>query len=230
MHCSYPYACEVRMDASTLEAQIRAAARVVTRHRLVTAFGHISARSGPGRFLMTPPIALGALDDNTPLLEVNLEAEALPPGVAGETWIHWAIYRSRPEVGAICRGQPESVHPLAALGGPIRPIHGQGAWVSAHVPVLDDATLVRSRPAGEALAGTLAGQSALIMRGNGAVALGGSVPEAVTRLWLLDVSARMILQARAAGVPKELSDTEVAYWQRSAPELMPRLWAYLAQA
>lgn len=213
-----------------LEAQIHAAARVMTRHRLVTAFGHISARSGPAHFLMTPPIALATLDNDTPLLEVNLEAEALPPGVPGETWIHWAIYRSRPDVGAICRGQPESVHPLAALGGPIRPIHGQGAWVSVQVPVLDDATLVRSRPAGELLADALAGQNALLMRGNGAVTLGASVPEAVTRLWLLDVSARMILQARGAGLPKELSDSEIASWQRSAPELMPRLWAYLAQA
>lgn len=218
------------MDTSVLEAQIRAAARVMVRHRLVTAFGHVSVRSGPARFLMTPPIALGALDDDTSLLEVDLESEALPPGVPGETWIHWTIYRLRPEVESICRGQPESVHPLATLGGPVRPIHGQGAWVSAHVPVLDDATLIRSRPAGDTLAGTLGRQNALLMRGNGAVTLGASLPEAVTRLWLLDVSARMILQARASGTPKELSDDEIASWQRSAPELLPRLWAYLLAA
>ena len=208
--------------------EIVLAAGVLARHGLVTAFGHVSERLDLRSALLTPPRALGALSEADVLVRLDLEAPELPDGAPGEAWMHWAIYRSRPDVRAICRGQPPSSHPLGALGGPIRPIHGQGAWVSSTLAVFDDARLVRSRAAGEQLAARLADQDAIILLGNGALAVGASVAEAATRLWLLEASARYILQARAAGMPQELSDEEIAAWQRAAPTLMARLWEHLS--
>jgi HCOMODA/2-hydroxy-3-carboxy-muconic semialdehyde decarboxylase len=208
--------------------EIVQAARVLARHRLVTAFGHVSERLDSRSALLTPPRALGVLSETDAMVTLDLEAPELPAGAPGEAWMHWAIYRSRPDVRAICRGQPPSSHPLGALGGPIRPIHGQGAWVSGALAVFDDARLVRTRAAGERLAECLADQDTIILRGNGALAVGASVAEAATRLWLLEVSARYILQACSAGTPQALSDQEIAAWRLAAPELMARLWEHLS--
>jgi len=208
--------------------EIVRAARALSRHGLVTAFGHVSERLDARYALLTPPRALGALSEANALVTLDLEAPELAQGAPGEAWMHWAIYHSRPDVHAICRGQPPSSHPLGALGGPIRPIHGQGAWVSRALTVFDDARLVRTRAAGEQLAACLAEQDAIILRGNGALAVGASVAEAATRLWLLEVSARYILQARAAGTPQTLSDDEITAWRLAAPDLMERLWEHLS--
>jgi HCOMODA/2-hydroxy-3-carboxy-muconic semialdehyde decarboxylase len=208
--------------------EIVRAAHMLARHGLVTAFGHVSERLDLRFALLTPPRALSALSEADVLVTLDLDAPELPSGAPGEAWMHWAIYRSRPDVRAICRGQPPNSHPLGALGGPIRPIHGQGAWVSSTLAVFDDARLVRTRAAGEQLAACLADQDAIILRGNGALAVGASVAEAATRLWLLEVSARYILQARAAGMPQALSDQEIAAWRLAASDLMARLWEYLS--
>jgi len=208
--------------------EIVRAAGVLARHGLVTAFGHVSERLDLRFALLTPPRALDALSADDLLVTLDLDAPELPDGAPGEAWMHWAIYRSRPDVRAICRGQPPSSHPIGALGGPFRPIHGQGAWVSSTLVVFDDARLVRTRAAGEQLAARLADQDAIILRGNGALAVGASVAEAATRLWLLEASARYILQARAAGMPQELSDEEIAAWRLAAPDLMARLWEHLS--
>jgi HCOMODA/2-hydroxy-3-carboxy-muconic semialdehyde decarboxylase len=208
--------------------EIVRAAGVLARHGLVTAFGHVSERLDPRFALLTPPRALDALSEDDVLVTLDLDAPELPDGAPGEAWMHWAIYRSRPDVRAICRGQPPSSHPIGALGGPFRPIHGQGAWVSNTLVVFDDACLVRTRGAGEQLATRLADQDAIILRGNGALAVGASAAEAATRLWLLEASARYTLQARAAGMPQALSDEEIAAWRLAAPDLMARLWEHLS--
>jgi HCOMODA/2-hydroxy-3-carboxy-muconic semialdehyde decarboxylase len=208
--------------------EIVRAAGVLARHGLVTAFGHVSERLDLRFALLTPPRALDALSEDDVLVTLDLDAPELPDGAPGEAWMHWAIYRSRPDVHAICRGQPPSSHPIGALGGPFRPIHGQGAWVSNTLVVFDDARLVRTRGAGEQLAVRLADQDAIILRGNGALVVGASVAEAATRLWLLEASARYILQARAAGMPQALSDEEIAAWRLAAPDLMSRLWEHLS--
>lgn len=209
-------------------SELITAAHVLARHRLVTAFGHASQRLDDTRFVMTPPRPLGSLTPADALVEVSLREEKLPPAAPGEAWIHWAMYRQRPDLHSVCRAQPEIVHVVAAAALPIRPIHGQGAWVAAgEVPVFDDARLIRSRAAGEALARTLGNGNAVLLRGNGAVTAGTSVGEAVTLMWLLEVSARFNWQAASAGTPVALNAEELALWEQVRPELLPRLWAYL---
>jgi HCOMODA/2-hydroxy-3-carboxy-muconic semialdehyde decarboxylase len=212
------------------------AARVMAAQGLVTAFGHISARvEGPGgpACLITP--AADLLDVvEADLVTVStadlLRARAapiLPQRAPRETWLHLAIYQRRPDVMAVARGQPLSTFVAGALAAELEPIHGQAAWLGRRVPVHPDAALVRSQPAGEAAATSLGEQQALVLRGNGAVAVGATAAEAVTRLWLLDTACRVWVQAKAAGRPAGLSDDEVAGWQAAAPPLLARLWDHL---
>lgn len=210
-------------------SELLTGARVLAQERLVTAFGHISRRVDERHFEITPGRPLGSLTAADPLVTVSLD-EGKPPGpVPGEFWLHWAIYRLRPDVKAICRAQPEVATALAATGVRIRPLHGQGAFLGREVPIYDDARLIRSQDLGEALAERLGDARALLMRGNGAVTVGSSVGEAVARMWLLERSAEMNWRAAVTGTDlHELSEEEFLSWQAVSGEITGRIWAHLA--
>ncbi|MBA4116726.1 MAG: class II aldolase/adducin family protein, partial [Rubrobacter sp.] len=194
---------------------------------LVTAFGHVSAREeGQESFLITPPKPLGSLEPDESLLEVSLADGELPEGVPREAWVHWAIYNARPDVGGICRAQPPISTAVTSAGIPIRPLHGQGAFLGEEVPVYDDARLIRSRQAGETLAEDLTNAGGIVMRGNGAVTVGSSVGAAAARMWVLEVSAE-INRTAAAGKPQVLNEEEFSYWESVSEEILSRIWAYL---
>ena len=74
--------------------------------------------------VITPPIAPG---DVTADVLVTLDAAAgeLPAGTAPETWAHLAVYRARPDVGAVARAQPEVAFAAAAIAEELAPLHGQ---------------------------------------------------------------------------------------------------------
>jgi HCOMODA/2-hydroxy-3-carboxy-muconic semialdehyde decarboxylase len=209
-----------------LHEDVIAAAGALDAEGLVTAFGHVSAREGQDSFLITPPKPLGSLEPDESLLEVSLAEDKLPEGVPGEAWIHWAIYKSRPDVGGLCRAQPPISTAVASAGMPIRPLHGQGAFLGEEVPVYDDARLIRGREAGEALAGDLGSAGGIIMRGNGAVTVGKSVGAAVARMWVLEVSAEINRMA-TVGTPRALSEEEFSYWESVSEEILERIWSYL---
>ncbi len=211
-----------------MREEIIAAAHSLAAEGLVTAFGHVSVREEEqDSFLITPPKPLGSLEPEEPLLEVSLAEDELPQGVPGEAWVHWAIYNGRPDVEGICRAQPPISMALASAGVPIRPLHGQGAFLGEEVPVYDDARLIRSREAGEKLAQRLGDAGGIIMRGNGAATVAKSVGAAMARMWVLEVSAEFNRTAAAAGTPQVLGEEEFSYWESVSEEILERIWSYL---
>ena len=216
-----------------------AAARALAASGLVDAFGHLSVRLGPDDALITPPLPLSRLGEVGELLELPLgELEQLPDALPKEAWVHWALYRADPDLGAVCRAQPPAPLAVAAITDELPALHGQGALLGAAVPVFDDARLVRDRSRAEALAARLgdcpqgAGHAAraLIMRGNGALAVAETPGWAVARMALLERSSQVYLAAAAAGGPRPLRPEEIEFWQASGDELLDRLWAHLRDA
>ncbi|MPV90204.1 class II aldolase/adducin family protein [Georgenia ruanii] len=202
------------------------AGHALARHGLVTAFGHVSTRMDGTTWAITAPLPLGRLTPEA-VQVLDLAAPDLGDGVPREAWIHRAIAHVRPDVGAVCRAQPPTATALAAAGVPVRPLHGQGAFLGPVVPVHDDPRLVREPDAAVRLAETLGAAPAVVMRGNGAVTVGGDVAEAVALMWVLEQSARLTATAAASGTPRPLDDDEQAAWRTVAPELLHRIWNYL---
>jgi HCOMODA/2-hydroxy-3-carboxy-muconic semialdehyde decarboxylase len=211
--------------SDALRDEVALAARVLARHGLVTAFGHVSARVGE-RVVVTPPIAPGEVTADA-LVTVDLAAEELPAGAAPETWGHLAVYRARPDVAAVARAQPESAFAAAAVATELAPLHGQAAWLGRRVPVHPTARLLRTPALAAAAAATLADADAVLLRGNGALTVGDSPGLAVARMWLLDASCRVHLSA-AGHDPRPLDDDDVDAWRAAAPPLLERLWRHLA--
>lgn len=214
-------------DAAAVAAagEIVRAARTLSRLGLVTAFGHVSLRSGDD-VLITPPVDLGQVLDHE-ILRLPLSTTTLPADVPGEAWIHLAAYRARPDVVAVVRALPESAFAVGAVTSRITPIHGQGAMLGDSVPVHDDARLMRSWDIARAVAATLGDSDAVVIRGNGAVTTGTTPGHAVARMWLLDVTCRLYLDARAAGHANALSADEIQTWRAATPPLLDRLWKHL---
>ena len=204
---------------------------MLSRLGLVTAYGHVSARSGTS-MLITPAADLALVTESS-VLEVPLSASAssaLPAGVPVEAWAHLALYRARPDAAAIARAQPASAFAAAATVTSLVPLHGQAAWLGESVPVHDGAVLLRSLELAESAARSLPAGEALLLRGNGALTLGATPGIAVARMWLLSAACDDYLAAHAAaaaGRVTPLSAAEVASWRAVRDELLPRLWQHL---
>lgn len=215
------------MPIAQLSTELAPAGRALHRAGLVNAFGHVSARIDDGRLLLTPPRPLGELTDDQ-FTEININVGELPTGVPREAWIHIAIAKARPDVGAICRAQPPSTSAVAATLSAIPPLHGQGALLGPAVPVFQNARLIREPQLGKELAATLGNGYACVLKGNGAVTVGRNVGEAVARMWILEESCRITLAAAAAGLmPVALTEDEQNAWFETGAELLDRIWDYL---
>jgi ribulose-5-phosphate 4-epimerase/fuculose-1-phosphate aldolase len=201
------------------------AARVLAALGLVTAYGHVSARTG-GNVLITPAADLAGVEA-ADIVEIQGDATALPAGAPAESWLHLCLYRARPDVDAIVRAQPPAAFAAAATTRELRPYHGQASWLGRVVPVHDDARLLRTPELAEAAAHAIGDGEALLLRGNGAVTAGTSPGLAVARMWLLAAACQVWLSVGRDSNARPLTEAEVASWQAVQPELLPRLWHHL---
>src|SRR3954452_9375926 len=197
-----------------------AGSRIRASEGVLDAYGHISARSDkrPERFIMSRSRA-PALVTAADLMELDADSEAVGrDGRKGfiERYIHGEIYRARPEVMAIVHSHSASVIPFGVTRTRLRPIYHMGAFLWSGTPVFDirktreeNDLLVRDRPLGKALAGSLGSCNCVLMRGHGMTVVGDGVPEAVYRAIYTEMNARLQLQATALEGPIEfLSDEE----------------------
>ncbi len=211
--------------ASALRSELVEAARILSGLGLVTAFGHVSART-PTSMLITPAADLAEVGESD-LVEVPFDGAALPKGAPAESWVHVALYRLRPDAHAIVRAQPSSALAAAATTAALVAFHGQAAWLGESVPVHDSAHLLRSAELAAAAASALPTGEALLLRGNGALTIGSTPGIAAARMWLLSATCEAWLAARSAGEVTALTNEEIASWRAVSDELLPRLWQHL---
>jgi HCOMODA/2-hydroxy-3-carboxy-muconic semialdehyde decarboxylase len=207
-------------------ARLRIAARAVARTGLSDAFGHVSVRTSPSSALVTPPVPLGGLTDDDPLLTLDLDADDLPAGAPREAWMHLTVLRARSDVGAICRAQPPAVAAWAALQQPLPVVNGHAALLG-RVATHPDSRLVRDLASADAVADVLGDGTAVILRGNGALTVAADLASAVAAMWLLERTAELALRASAAGAVHEVPADEQEWWRERTAELLPRIYRYI---
>jgi HCOMODA/2-hydroxy-3-carboxy-muconic semialdehyde decarboxylase len=212
-----------------VQRQVRLAARALARGNLVHAYGHCSARIDAGSFLVCAARPMGTIAAGEPGTRVPVDGP-LPDGVLGEVRIHQAIYRARPEVGAVCRIMPPQTVLLSLLRRTPLPRHGFGAYFAPSPPLWDDPRLLRDDAAAARLAATLGAAKAIVMRANGAVTVGADLVEAVALAWFLEEAARVetgVIGLRADGPETLLSEEETIARQVTAGRVYERMWEFL---
>lgn len=211
--------------SSTASAtQVAAVARLVAAAGLAEGFGHVSARLSGGGFAITSTGPLGAAAEETVLEVADLQSAAeRHEGRPLEAPAHAAIYEARPDVGAIVRCHPPSVV-VAGLGGELPPVTHGLAGLAGTLALHEDPQLLDRPERAEVAAGDLGDADCLVMRANGALAVGRDLPSAAVRAWFLEERARVWL---AAGRPAGLDSAELAERAEHWPAEAHRAWAWL---
>ena len=213
-----------------LKKNIISACRVLSYQKLVEGFGHVSARIPDSEFfILTPRIGL-ALIKETDLLPMNLRGEVVegnrqPPS---ETWLHTAIMKAKPKVNAITRIHARVANIFSVTDRKLEPVHNHGSFFAGGVPVFQRPDLIRTEGLGSEVARALAEKPAILLRGNGQVTVGGTMPEAVMMAIYLEEAAEILYGAIQIGKPIALTAAESEQRQVEAlpPVDLERAWNY----
>jgi len=198
------------MDVDAAISELVIANRIVAHLRLVDSFGHVTVRNpeNPQRFFMSRARAPG-LVTREDILEFDLDST--PVDLRGlrpysERFIHGCLYKSRPDVMAICHNHAHELLPLAVTKTAARPVLHSASVIGHEVPVWDirdhfgeTSLLVTSNEMGESLAGVVGKGKAALMRGHGSVVTGKTVQETVFTTFYLRLNAEVMIKAMSMG-------------------------------
>lgn len=208
---------------------------ILANEDVLDGYGHVSVRnpSNPNRYFLARAGAPG-LVTAADITEYDLDSVAVSnTGAAGytERFIHGEIYKARPDVMAVVHCHCSEVIPFANTGVPLQPMHHMGFFIGQGVPVFDikkaageTDILIRTPALGKALAQTLGGSTAALMRGHGAAIAAASLHSVVAMSYYLNLNARLQYQAM------QLGDRKVTYLDaeesKRAVQDYERSWDY----
>lgn len=207
---------------------------------ILDAFGHVSVRAphDADGFLLAQNMA-PALVTAADILRFDGAGEALGSDapVYLERFIHAALYRRRPDVGAVVHSHAASVLPFGVVGAaPLCPICHMAGFLRHDTPVYEirDAAgeasdmLIRNVALADTLADTLADQPVVLMRGHGMTVVGATLREAVFRAVQTEANARIQLAAQALGDPTFLTPAEARAADAANVGQIGRAWDFWA--
>jgi HCOMODA/2-hydroxy-3-carboxy-muconic semialdehyde decarboxylase len=214
--------------------------RILADQGVIDAFGHVSARhdKNPSRFLLSRNLAPSQVTA-TDILEYDLDGapiDAQGRSSYVERFIHAAIYRARPDVGAVVHSHSPAIIPFSVTKAPLRPVYHMAGFLAGGVPVFEirdefgpsTDMLIRDPKTGAALAKTLGQHTVALMRGHGSVAVGADVRLAVMRAIYTETDARLQAEALKLGEVTYLNDVEAAKVLANNDTQIDRAWGYWA--
>ena len=215
---------------SGLRQDIVSACGILSGKKLVEGFGHLSARIPNSElFLLTPRIGL-ALVKESDLLTMNFQGEVVegrrPP--PSEAWLHTAIMRARPRINAITRIHARVANIFSVTNRKLEPVHNHGSFFAGGVPLFQTPDLITTAELGDRVTRALGDKPAILLRGNGQVTVGQSIPEAVMMAIYLEEAAEVLYGALQIGTPIPLTLDESKQRQVEAlpPVDLERAWNF----
>jgi len=190
----------------------------------------VSARlPGADLFVLTPRISL-ALVEQHELLTMNFKGEVMDGNAPApfEAWLHTAIMKSKPRINAVTRIHARMANIFSVTDRKLEPVHNHGSFFAGGVPVFHTPDLISSESLGMAAAEAMGDRPALLLRGNGQVTAGRTIPEAVMMAIYLEEAADVLYGALQIGKPIPLTIDESKQRQREAlpPVDMERAWNF----
>jgi ribulose-5-phosphate 4-epimerase/fuculose-1-phosphate aldolase len=199
------------VNMSQLE-DLACAYRILEHHGIIDSYGHVSVRSEkePNRYFLARHLAPELVRPED-MIEYDLDSNPLDANgreSVRERFIHGEIYKMRPDVNSVVHNHSPTVVPFSVTGVQLRGLYHMAAFIADGLPLFEirDAQkgtdlLVKTAYLGQALAKTLGGKPAALMRGHGATVVGEDLPRSVGRSVYLEQSARMQLQAMQLAGP-----------------------------
>lgn len=128
---------------------------------------------------------------------------------SSEIGFHLALYRQRPEIGAVVHTHSVYATTLACMHREIPPVHYLVGFSGAKVPLAPYATFGTPDLA-RAVAESIGPYNAVLLANHGLVAVGRDLPAAFNVAEEIELVARIYYQTLVAGEPKILSETQMA--------------------
>jgi ribulose-5-phosphate 4-epimerase/fuculose-1-phosphate aldolase len=196
-----------------LREQLVRCSRQMLASRLVSGTsGNVSARlPGSGRCLVTP----SGVDYETmrpeDLVSVDLEdgspSEGMRPSV--DTPVHLAVYRARPEVGAVIHTHSPYAAAFSTLHRDVPPLITESAgYLGGVVRVMEYVPPARPDTGG-LVAGGLGRDRAVLLPNHGVVAVGEDLRKAYGAASQVEESAHVAFLAAQLGTPHEVPASEI---------------------
>lgn len=160
--------------------------------------GNISIRSGERVWITRTGSMLGRLEPED-IVETSLSPRESPhPKASMELPVHLAIYRAT-SAQAILHAHPPTAVALSLLDEVIVPADSEGGYILGRVPVIAAKNVVASAEVADRASSLLQDHRAVLVKGHGSFAAGGSLEEALKITTTLEASAKILLLARGAG-------------------------------
>ena len=193
----------------TEQSQVLMACKIFQQQGLFDGFGHVTMRLTRDRVLSTPKMPPGKVTMRD-FIVVNLANEKLDGigEVNGETPMHTAIYRARPDVNCILHYHPDELIAVSVSGQSIKVVGNCGAWFYQGTPLYDSPILITSDELGDKVAETLGDRTTLLLRGHGATVVADDIEELIKLGINLVKTARIQMMASSLGDPKVHSEEE----------------------
>jgi ribulose-5-phosphate 4-epimerase/fuculose-1-phosphate aldolase len=205
----------------TLIADVATANHILVQHKVLDAFGHVSARHDkrPDRFLLARSMAPG-LVTQADIMEFELDGTPVNQDgrrVYLERFIHGEIYRLRPDVTAIVHSHSASVVPFSVVPSvPLRAVFHMAGFIGTTTPIFEirdhagpsSDLLIRSPDLGVALARALGSAPLILMRGHGSTVVAPTLKLAVYRAVYAEINARLQADALRLGPVTYLTEGE----------------------
>ncbi|HEU5431576.1 MAG TPA: class II aldolase/adducin family protein, partial [Thermomicrobiales bacterium] len=195
--------------------------------------GHVSARSADGRHVLMKPNGLG-LEEVTPAdmvtLDFNGERVAGTGRIHLEAVLHTAVYRARPDVGAVVHTHPPYTTAFGATDAKLELLNHDAVLFRDGLAYFDEtAELIVSPAQGAAVAAALGDKRAVLMRGHGVLVTGATVPWAVYAALTLERVIRIQAIARSLGDLRPMTPemAERVYPDKYRDDHVAAYWDYL---
>lgn len=175
--------------------------------------GNLSMKTAPDRLLVTPSgVSKGRLTPDM-LLVTDLEGNVLEGNrhPSSETKMHLAVYRGRPDVGAVVHAHPPVSTAFAVCRRGMETPHlselvtGLGA-----VPCTPSFAMLSTDQVPRSVEPYLADHCAVLLANHGALTWGEDLWEAFDRMETVEHTAKILLNARLLGDPVALTQEETA--------------------
>ncbi|MCC5811006.1 MAG: class II aldolase/adducin family protein [Ectothiorhodospiraceae bacterium] len=212
------------MDASSQYRQLVETAREIDRRGLNQGrSGNLSARHGEGMLISASGCQFDAISADD-FVVTDLSGNGHGARQPSSEWaFHAAIYRQRPDAGAVVHVHSPWATTLACLRRPIPAFHYMVAVAGGHdIPCAPYATFGTDTLA-EHVAGALRNRNACLLANHGQVALADTLSGALELAMEVELLARCYSQALSIGEPTLLTDGEMeevlerfkGYWRNA---------------
>ncbi|MDW7727238.1 MAG: class II aldolase/adducin family protein [Candidatus Methanoperedens sp.] len=179
---------------------ITACQKIADKGLVAGASGNLSERAGRTFHITASGMRLDSVMDESAALTCSIDSDDIPAGASRETRMHRAIYRQRPDIGAVIHANPQ-FSTLYACSGEL-------SIDTSLIPegvLLDPVCRVTAYPAGsvelaDAVGSAARNSNVLVLRNHGVVTAGSNMEEALNRMEYLELICRIIFTARSAGI------------------------------